>query len=112
MDTIRRRISIPYGSIKSDFTSNGLPGKKAFQFLMVRLKAIGCTYFSSSKNISIPYGSIKSAFAPFVRFLPEISIPYGSIKSLQNCLIHAQCSISIPYGSIKSKPTVTYLGDI
>ena len=51
-------ISIPYGSIKSGIP-DAFNGRFLFQFLMVRLKAVGKTNHLAEFHISIPYGSIK-----------------------------------------------------
>ena len=76
-----KRISIPYGSIKS----------------------IMCFHYLFFFHISIPYGSIKRLKNLSVAVTKyRISIPYGSIKSdtrQSNARIQR---ISIPYGSIKS----------
>ena len=54
------KISIPYGSIKSELHSNKRHAIVEFQFLMVQLKAFCKFTPRNSFVISIPYGSIKS----------------------------------------------------
>ena len=57
---IKLRISIPYGSIKSNMKPMQLINISQFQFLMVRLKVIRWLRKDELlKVISIPYGSIK-----------------------------------------------------
>ena len=51
-----------------------------FQFLMVRLKALGPWKAMRVLLISIPYGSIKRGGAAIPADDVDISIPYGSIK--------------------------------
>ena len=117
-------VSIPYGSIKSKKLSTSPRAYTAFQFLMVRLKAI---MLSSKRGgyqfqflmvrlkvarvsalqghpaVSIPYGSIKRDISIASSIMESIvSIPYGSIKSYSSTNHWTICFVSIPYGSIKS----------
>jgi len=75
-----KKISIPYGAIKSLTDAGSTTEAKGFQFLMVRLKEImNLKYLLMS--ISIPYGAIKSILIALVLILKYmISIPYGAIK--------------------------------
>ena len=95
-------ISIPYGSIKSEFGNNGVGYAVKFQFLMVRLKA---ELLQSSRNtVHIFQFLMVRLKARSLQDSPShthISIPYGSIKSIDGGGGVSCFHISIPYGSIK-----------
>ena len=63
-----KRISIPYGAIKSNQKLAIYEDLNRFQFLMVRLKDIYHTAMAYNFHISIPYGAIKST----TRFLLNV----------------------------------------
>ena len=97
-------VSIPYGTIKSPYSSVLSQQPVRFQFLMVQLKGFRKSISFKFTLVSIPYGTIKRPAKQDSDSANDVSIPYGTIKSMQQVIPSLAClSVSIPYGTIKRR---------
>ena len=86
-----KRVSIPYGTIKSLTTYDTVRTLDTFQFLMVRLKVGLSPTTSVNTLVSIPYGTIKSLNLQKNKSL--ILLPLRYYKDRKNKRIKCRCPI-------------------